>query len=145
MFPSLSRPQRPRKHFRSGGALAKRGTFVYDQNQTILCRSQAKRKFGVSITLEMVFTESLQSLYYCEKGTFFQQKRAFIQEILFSFCKWGTLAPKKRTFFTFKKSEGHMSEGHMSPLPPRFRGPCPSFKGYLYEFLGKPLIESLMY
>jgi hypothetical protein len=31
--PSL---QRPRKHFESGGALTKRGTFVYDQNQTIL-------------------------------------------------------------------------------------------------------------
>jgi hypothetical protein len=37
--------QRPRKHFESGGALAKRGTFVYDQNQTILCRSRAERKF----------------------------------------------------------------------------------------------------
>jgi hypothetical protein len=45
MFPSLSRAQRPRKHFESGGALAKRGTFVYDQNQTILCRSQAERNF----------------------------------------------------------------------------------------------------
>jgi hypothetical protein len=31
------------KHFH--GALAKRGTFVYDQNQTILCRSRAERKF----------------------------------------------------------------------------------------------------
>ena len=28
--------QRPWKHFESGGALTKRGTFVYDQNQTIL-------------------------------------------------------------------------------------------------------------
>ena len=45
MFPSLSRAQSPRKHFESGGALAKRGTFVYDQNHTILCRSQAERKF----------------------------------------------------------------------------------------------------
>jgi hypothetical protein len=33
------------KYFESGGALAKRGTFVYDQNQTILCRSRAERKF----------------------------------------------------------------------------------------------------
>ena len=33
--------QRPRKHFESGGALA----IVYDQNQTILCRSRAERKF----------------------------------------------------------------------------------------------------
>ena len=122
MFPSFSRPQRPRKHFRSGGALAKRGTFVYDQNQTILCRSQAERKFlkiwslyNVENGLYRVFTTAKRALS-------FQQKRAFIQETLFSFCKWGTLAPKKRTFFTFKKSEGHMP-----PLPPRFRGPCPGF------------------
>jgi hypothetical protein len=33
----------------------------------------------------------------------------------------------------------------MPPLPPRFRGPCPGFKGYLYKLLGKPLIESLMH
>ena len=108
MFPCLymSRPQRPRKHFRSGGALAKRGTFVYDQNQTILCRSQAKRKilkiwnlYNVGNGLYRVFTTAKRAL-------FFQQKRAFIQEILFSFCKWGTLAPKKHTFFTFKKVRG---------------------------------------
>ena len=37
--------QRPRKHFESGGALAKRGTFVYDQNQTILCHLRAARTF----------------------------------------------------------------------------------------------------
>ena len=52
----------------------------------------------------------LQSLYYCKKGTFFpakealsfQQKRAFVQEILFSaFFKWGTLAQKKGHFFHF--------------------------------------------
>jgi hypothetical protein len=44
----------------------------------------------------------------------FQQKRAFIQEILFSFFKWGTLA---------QKSSGG---GHINPIapPPRFRGPC---------------------
>jgi hypothetical protein len=36
--------QRPRKHFESGRVLAKWGTFVYDQNQTILCRSRAERK-----------------------------------------------------------------------------------------------------
>ena len=134
MFPSLSRAQRPRKHFESEGALAKRGTFVYDQNQTILCRSQAERKFlkiwnlyNVGNGLYRVFTTAKRALS-------FQQKRAFIQEILFSFCKWGT-------FFIFKKRGG----GQMPPLPPRFRGPCPGFKGYLYKLLGKPLIESLMY
>jgi hypothetical protein len=34
--------QRPRKHFETGGALAKRVTFVYDQNQTILYRLRAE-------------------------------------------------------------------------------------------------------
>ena len=136
MFPSLSRAQRPRKHFEGEGALA-----LYDQNQTILCRSQAERKFlkiwnlyNVGNGLYRVFTTANRALS-------FQQKRAFIQEILFSFCKWGTLAPQKGTFFTFKKVGG----GQMPPLPPRFRGPCPGFKGYLYKLLGKPLIESLMY
>jgi hypothetical protein len=36
---STERSQRPRKHSKSGGALAKRGTLAYDQNQTISCRS----------------------------------------------------------------------------------------------------------
>ena len=141
MFPSLSRAQRPRKHFESEGALAKRGTFVYDQNQTILCRSLAERKFlkiwnlyNVGNGLYRIFTTAKRALS-------FQQKRAFIQEILFSFCKWGTLAPQKGTFSLLKKVGG----GQMPPLPPRFRGPCPGFKGYLYKLLGKPLIESLMY
>ena len=132
MFPSLSRAQRPRKHFESEGALAKRGTFVYDQNQTILCRSQAERNFlkiwnlyNVGNGLYRVFTTAKRALS-------FQQRRAFIQEILFSFCKWGT----------FSKSGGG---GKMPPLPPRFRGPCPGFKGYLYKLLGKPLIESYMF
>ena len=142
MFPSLSRAQRPRKHFESEGALAKRGTFVYDQNQTILCRSQAERKFlkiwnlyNVGNGLYRVFTTAKRALS-------FQQKRAFIQEILFSFCKWGTLAPQKGTFFTFKKVGGGADlQG------PRNRGGNggPGFKGYLYKLLGKPLIESLMY
>jgi hypothetical protein len=37
-----------------------RGTFVYDQNQTILCREPNEKflKYGVSITSEMAFTES---------------------------------------------------------------------------------------
>jgi peroxiredoxin len=37
--------QRPQKQFESGVALARRGTFVYDQDQTILF-SQAGRKFS---------------------------------------------------------------------------------------------------
>jgi hypothetical protein len=46
--------------------------------------------------------ESPQSLYTpAKRALSFQQKRAFIQELLFSFFKWGTLAQK--IFFTFKK------------------------------------------
>ena len=75
--------QRQRKHFESGGALAQRGTFVYDPNQTILCRSRAERKclkiWSLYITSEM----ALQSLYYSKRALSFLQKRAFIQEILF--------------------------------------------------------------
>jgi hypothetical protein len=51
-------------------------TFVYNQNQTILCRSsRAERKifqkYGVSITSEMAFTESLQ----LQKGYFLSSKK----------------------------------------------------------------------
>ena len=75
--------QRPRKHFESGGALAKRGTFVYDQNQTILCRSRTERKFlkiwslcNVGNGLYRVFTTAKRALS-------FQQKRAFIKKHFF--------------------------------------------------------------
>jgi hypothetical protein len=93
--------QRPRKHFESGGALAKRGTFVYDQNRMILCRSGAGRKclkiwslYDVGNSLYRVFTTAKRALS-------FQQKRAFTSRILFSFFKWGTSAQKKGHFFHF--------------------------------------------
>jgi hypothetical protein len=74
-FRMLSRIcQRPRKHFESGGALTKRGTFVNDQNQTILWRSRAERKFLKIWSLYNVGNWPLQSLYYCEKGIFFPEK-----------------------------------------------------------------------
>jgi hypothetical protein len=67
--------ERPRKHFESGGALAKRITFVYDLNQTIFCRSKPERYFlkiwSLYSLADMVLTESL---YYCKKGTFFSAK-----------------------------------------------------------------------
>jgi hypothetical protein len=79
MFPSLSRAQRPRKHFESEGALAKRGTFVYDQNQTILCRSQAERNFlkiwnlyNVGNGLYRVFTTAKMELSFQQKKYFFR-------------------------------------------------------------------------
>jgi hypothetical protein len=54
--------------------------------------------------------EKMESLYNVGNGLYsafttakralsFQQKRAFIQEILFSFSKWGTLAQKKGHVF----------------------------------------------
>ena len=61
MFPSLSRAQRPRKHFESEGALVKRGTFVYDQNQTKNLKIWNLYNVG-------------NGFYYCKKGTFFPAK-----------------------------------------------------------------------
>ena len=119
MFPSLSRAQMLRKHFESGGALAKRGTFVYDQNQTILCRSQAERKFLKTRNLYNVGNGLYRVFTTAKRALSFQQKRAFIQEILFSFCKWGTLAPKRALFSLLKKVGGgrcpHCLPGSAAP------------------------------
>ena len=56
------------------GALAKRGTFVYDQNQTILCRSRAERKilkmwnlYNVGNGLYGVFTTAKRALILSSK------------------------------------------------------------------------------
>ena len=58
--------------FRKWRGIGQKGHFLYDQNQTILCRSRADFwKYGVSMTSEMAFIESL-----------LLQKRHF-QEILF--------------------------------------------------------------
>jgi hypothetical protein len=81
--------QRPRKHFESGGALTKRGTFVYDQNQTILWRSRAERKFLKICSLYNVGNGLYRVFTTAKRAFSFQKKRAFIQEILFSFFKWG--------------------------------------------------------
>jgi predicted RNA-binding protein YlxR (DUF448 family) len=107
--------QRPQKHFESGGVLAKRGTFVYVQNQTILCRSRAERKFLKIQSLHNVGNGLYRVFTAAKRALSFRQKRAFIQEILFSFFKWGTLAQKNGTFFTFKKSGGGGAHA------PRFR------------------------
>jgi hypothetical protein len=86
----------------------------------------------------MAFTESLQ----LRKGHFLSRKRGrLFKKYFFRFLNGPFKPRKKGTFFTFKKSGG----GQVPPLPPRFRGPCTGFKGYLYKLLGKPLIESLMY
>jgi hypothetical protein len=77
--------QRPRKHFESGGALAKRVTFVYDQYQTILCRSRAKRKFLKIWSLYNVGNGLCRVFTTAKRALSFQQKRAFIQEKLYYF------------------------------------------------------------
>ena len=98
----------------SKGALTKRGTFVCYQNQTILYRSRAERKFGVS-------TESL----LLQKGTFFPAKEGVHSRDTSSFFKWGTLAQKKGQFFHFLKKWGR--GGHMSPFPSDSAAPAYGF------------------
>jgi hypothetical protein len=117
--------QRPRKHFESGGALTKRGTFVYDQNQRILWRSRAERKFLKIWSLYNVGNGLYRVFTTAKRAFSFQNKRAFIQEILFSFFNLNVaFQPRKKgTFFTFKKSGGGTCP-HCPPPPPRFRGPC---------------------
>jgi hypothetical protein len=91
--------------WRGRGALAKRGTFVYDQNQTILCRSRAERKYlkiwslynvGNGLSDFGVFTTSKKLVY------FLSSKRGQLIQ-----------TQKKDTFFTFKKVGG----AH-APIPP---------------------------
>jgi hypothetical protein len=55
--------------------------------------------YNVGDCLYRVFTTA-------KKALSFQRKRAFIQEILFSFFKWDTLSQKNGTFFTLKKRGG---------------------------------------
>jgi hypothetical protein len=71
----------------------KRFYVVHEPNENVL-------KYGASIYnvgngLYRVFIKS------AKMALSFQQKKAFIQEILFSFFKWGTLAQKKGYFCHF--------------------------------------------
>jgi hypothetical protein len=52
------------------------------------CRSPAERNV---LKIFLAFTESLQTITTAKTALSFQQKRAFIQEILFSLFKWGIL------------------------------------------------------
>jgi hypothetical protein len=78
----------PRHHWSQKIFWVPKKYFPKKENQTILCRSRAEREFL-----------KIWSLYSFALS--FQQRRAFIQEILFSFFKWGTLAQKKGHFFHF--------------------------------------------
>ena len=88
--------QRPRKHFESVRALS--NYFMSFTSKTKILKK--RNLYNVGNGLYRVFTRAKRALS-------FQQKRAFIQEIV-SFFKWGTLARKKSTFF---------------PLPPGSAGP----------------------
>ena len=109
--------QRPRKHFESGGALTKRGTFVYDQNQTILSRSRAERKFlkiwslyNVGNGLYRVFTTAKRAVLSRKRGRLF--KKYFFRSLN------GAFKPRKKgTFFTFKKVGG--AHAPIAPPVPR--------------------------
>ena len=68
------------------------------------------------MTSEMAFAAVFTT---AKRALSFQQKRAFIQEILFSFFKWGTSTQKK----SFLKKWGGGGTCPHCP-PPRFRGPC---------------------
>jgi hypothetical protein len=71
--------QRPWKHFESGGAL------YMTKIQTILRRSQAERNFLKIWSLYNVGNNLYRVFATAKRALSFQQKRAFIQEILFSF------------------------------------------------------------
>jgi hypothetical protein len=84
--------------------------------EAILCCSRAERKFLKICSLYNVENGLYRVFTTAKRALSFQQKRAFIQEILFSFFKWDTLAQKKGHFFTFKKVGG----GH-GPNAPQFQ------------------------
>ena len=79
------------------------------------------------MTSEMAFIESL----LLQKRHFLSSKRGrLFKKYFFSFCNWGTLAQKKGTFFTFKKSGGHMP-----PLPPGSAATGPWVPGWSISHL----------
>ena len=66
------------------------------------------------MTSEMAFIES--SLL--QKRHFLSSKRGrLFKKYFFSFCNWDTLAQKKGTFFTFKKSGGAHAPIAPPPVP----------------------------
>ena len=66
------------------------------------------------MTSEMAFIESL----LLQKRHFLSSKRGrLFKKYFFSFCNWGTLAQKKGTFFTFKKSGGGTCPHCPPPVP----------------------------
>jgi hypothetical protein len=75
--------------------------------------------YNVGNGLHRVFTTAKRALS-------FQQKMAFIQEILFPFFKWGTLAQKKGHFFHLS-----MGGGAHAPIPPPPGSAAPEYMSTL--------------
>ena len=81
---------------------------VHDPNENFL-------KYGVSVTSEMAFTESL----LLRKGHFLSRKRGRLFKKYFFRSLNGAFKPRKKgTFFTFKKSGGAQA-----PIAPTVRRP----------------------
>ena len=101
------------KHFESGGALAKRGTFVYDQNQTILCRSQAERKFLSLYNVGNGLTESL----LLQIWHFISRKKAVHSRNTFFVLKMGHISQEKRALSSLLKKCGGGGGAHAQLTP----------------------------
>ena len=85
---------------------------VHEPNENFL-------KYGVSITSEMAFTESL----LLRKGHFLSRKRGrLFKKYFFRFLNGPFKPRKKGTFFTFKKSGG--GTGPHCPPPPGSAAPA---------------------
>ena len=80
---------------------------VHEANENFL-------KYGVSITSEMAFTESL----LLRKGHFLSRKRGRLFKKYFFRSLNGAFKPRKKgTFFTFKKSGGGTGPHWPPPVP----------------------------
>jgi hypothetical protein len=78
--------------------LAKRGTFGYDKNQTILCRSRAERKCLKISSLYNVGNGLYRVFILQQKGNFLSSKRGLRKYFFRSLD--GALSPEKRTLFS---------------------------------------------
>jgi hypothetical protein len=98
----------------------KRFHFVHEPNENFW-------KYGISITSEMAFTESL----LLQKGHFLSRKRGRSFKKYFFRPLNGAFKPRKKgNFFTFKNSGWG---GHMTPLPP----PRSGAPAHTHSLLGK--------
>jgi hypothetical protein len=101
--------------------LAKRGTFVYDQNQTILCRSRAERKFlKIWVSIFYNVGNGHYRALILETGHFLSSKRGRSFKKYFFRSLMGHFSPEKRALFSLLKKGGAHT---LNAPPPQFRGP----------------------